>query len=118
MLLNLTDKVQQARLQLKERYLKSDKPDSKRDRTFFNMVKNETDPLFELIEKWEELALKAVKDREVSVHPQQVQSTRENFELIILHSYYIDIKQKRYMELHQAIDYVCQMIIDTLTKKY
>ncbi|WP_017472165.1 DUF1798 family protein [Amphibacillus jilinensis] len=118
MLFNLTDKVQQARLQLKQRYLTNDKPDNKKDRDFFNMVKNETEPLFELIGKWEELALKAVKDREIAVHPQQVQSTRENFELIILHSYYIDIKQKRYMELHQAIDYVCQMIIDTLAKKY
>ncbi|GAA4071624.1 DUF1798 family protein [Amphibacillus indicireducens] len=110
MLTKLTNDLQQACLQLKDKFLTNEPPTDVRDPVFFNQVKTETEPLFKLIEEWEKQALNAVKQRKVLVHPQQVQSTRENFELILLHSYYIDVKPQRYMELLQAIDYVCDSL--------
>lgn len=110
MLLKQTEDLLHATARLKERFLNNEPPKNLRDYDYFLKVKNETEPLFELIEKWEDEALKSVKNRDILVHPQQIESTRENFELIIMHSYYIDVKPKRYMELQQAIDYVCQLI--------
>ena len=110
MLLQLTNQLQQASQCLRERFLNNQPPENIKDRNFFEMVKKETEPLFELIEKWEEEALATIKKRELLLHPQQIESTRENFELIIMHSYYIDVKSKRYMELQQAIDYVLELI--------
>ncbi|WP_041450128.1 YppE family protein [Amphibacillus xylanus] len=110
MLYKLTDQLQVASLKLRDRFLHHEAPEDPRDSDFFQMVKAETEPYFNLVAKWEELALDAVKSRKVIVHPQQIEATRENFELILLHSYYIDEKPKKFMELVQAIDYVCQQI--------
>ncbi|WP_440895700.1 DUF1798 family protein [Amphibacillus sp. Q70] len=110
MLQALTVELQQASLRLKERFLNTEQPKEPKDPEFFQMVKKETEPLFKLSERWEKVALAAIKKRELLVHPQQIESTRENFELILLHSYYIDVKPKRYMELQQAVNYVCKLI--------
>lgn len=110
MLLTLTAELQQASLRLKEKFLNTEQPKNLGDPEFFQIVKKETEPLFKLSEGWEEVALAAIKKRELLVHPQQIESTRENFELILLHSYYIDVTPKRYMELQQAVNYVCELI--------
>lgn len=110
MLRQLTNELQEATQLLKDKFLTSEPPENVRDREFFQKVKTETGLLFALAEKWEKQALGAVKQRKVLVHPQQVESTRENFELILLHSYYMDVKTQRFMELIQAIDYVCDQM--------
>ena len=110
MLLDLTNELQQACLRLKNTFLNSEPPEDAKDLDFFQYVKKETEPIFDLAEKWETVALEAVKNKEVLVHPQQIEATRENFELVLLHSYYVDVKSKRYMELIQSIDYVCDLI--------
>lgn len=110
MLTKLTNELQQASQLLKDKFLTNEPPENTRDLDFFQKVKSETDPLFILAKEWEEKALDAVKQRRIPVHPQQVESTRENFELILLHSYYIDVKPQRFMELIQAIDYVCNQV--------
>lgn len=110
MLTKLTNELQQVSQLLKDKFLTNEPPENTRDPEFFQKVKSETDPLFVLAEEWEKQALDAVKQRKILVHPQQVESTRENFELILLHSYYIDVKPQRYMELIQAIDYVCNQV--------
>ena len=74
-------------------------------------MKEETAPIFQLLEEWEKSALKLVKERKVNVHPQQVTSTRENMELMLMHSYYIDAKEKRFMELHNSILYIFDQLL-------
>lgn len=97
---------------LKLNYLEQEKPEHKRDKDFFNYVKEKTMPVFQLNELWEKLALEHVKDRDVRVHPQQVASTKENIDLLLMHSYYIDVKRKRYMELNQSVQYVFDLILE------
>ncbi|WP_117160747.1 DUF1798 family protein [Paraliobacillus sp. X-1268] len=97
---------------LKSNYLEQEKPAHKRDKDFFLFVKEKTNPVFQLNESWETLAAEHVKNRNVRVHPQQVASTRENMDLLLMHSYYIDVKRKRYMELYQSVQYVCDLILE------
>lgn len=97
---------------LKERYEKGEKPEDKRSKVFFQFVKEETTPVYKKIEVWEEAASAFVKRREAKVHPQQVASTRENMELLLLNSYYMDAKRQRYMDLHQSVLYVFDALLN------
>lgn len=91
---------------LRDRYEISEKPEDKRSREFFLLVKEETTPVYNKIQAWEESASLFVKQRKVKVHPQQIASTKDNMELLLLNSYYLDAKRKRYMDLYQSIMYV------------
>jgi len=103
---------------LKEYYLSHEPPDSKNDKHFFLMVKKQTKATYQLLEDWEEVALRLVKERKVNVHPQQITSTRENMELLLLHSYYVDVKRKRYMEMNHSILYVFNQLLRDLVKHH
>lgn len=97
---------------LKERYLSSDKPADKKDRELFDTVKRETASLFELNNRVAELAEEYVQQTDHGkVFPLQIKNTKENFELVMLHSYYIDVPKKRYMELHNSIHYVLDQLL-------
>ncbi|WP_163969826.1 DUF1798 family protein [Oceanobacillus halotolerans] len=100
--------------QLQQRFETADPPESRKDHAFFEKVKKETKPIYELLEEWEEKALDVVKRRVVNVHPQQVTSTKENMELLLMHSYYIDVKRKRYMELNHSIHYILDQLLNDL----
>ncbi|WP_066193268.1 DUF1798 family protein [Gracilibacillus timonensis] len=110
MLLTYIESLEEILLQLQQRYLTHERPDNRRDPDFFSLVKEETDPIFTLIDQWYQEAVPFVQDREVRVHPQQVDSTEENMKLLLLHSYYIDTPKSRYMELHQSVLYVMELL--------
>jgi hypothetical protein len=101
---------------LKERFLTHEPPSDKKDKEFFERVKRETKPMYDLLLQWNEAAAAFVQQREVNVHPQQIQSTEENIHLIILHSYYIDIRSERYMDYHHSIGYVIQLLNEDLER--
>src|SRR5699024_11249656 len=101
---------------LKERYEEHDPTKNRRDKDFFEMVKQETTPVYQLLTEWEELALASIKSREVDVHPHQVTSTKENMELVLMHSYYIDARHKRHMELNHSIHYIFDQMINELSR--
>ncbi|MRH42443.1 DUF1798 family protein [Aquibacillus halophilus] len=115
--MELRDKIDQLTKELeklKEHYLNNEKPENKKDREFFIFVKEQTTPVYQLIQDWEVEATAFVKQRKVRVHPQQVVSTSENLELLLMHSYYIDVKKKRYMELYKSIHYVFDLLLNDL----
>lgn len=99
---------------LKDIYEKNSPPESTKDREFFLKVKEETMPVYRLLEEWEEAALRIVKERKAKVHPMQITSTKENMELVLMHSYYVDARRKRYMELHNSILYVLDLLLEEL----
>lgn len=103
---------------LKHRYETSEKPEDKRSREFFQLVKEETSSVYNRIQAWEETALSFVKQREAKVHPQQVISTKENMELLLLNSYYLDAKRKRYMDLYQSVMYVFDSLLSDIDKNH
>lgn len=101
---------------LKDSYEKNDPPENKKDIAFFNSVKSKTEPIYALLSTWETDALEIVKQRKVNVHPHQVTSTRENMELLLMHSYYIDVKRKRYMELNHSVLYIFDLLLRDLNE--
>ncbi|RFA37273.1 hypothetical protein CAI16_02005 [Virgibacillus dokdonensis] len=113
-----TNKLQQNLYQLKEKFEHTNPPEDRKDRALFLKVKEETTPIYQLLERWEKEALQLVQERKVNVHPHQIVSTRENMELLLLHSYYIDVKRKRYFELYKSIQYIFDQLmreLDTLS---
>ncbi|KGX87930.1 DUF1798 family protein [Pontibacillus litoralis] len=107
--------VKQRLDKLKAQYLLLDKPSDKKDRALFEKVKRETDPLFTLIQQWYDESIQYSKmNAHTNVFPIQLQNTKDNFELVLMHSYYIDVPKKRYMELYHSIHYVLNQQLDDL----
>ncbi|WP_197057406.1 DUF1798 family protein [Pontibacillus halophilus] len=112
--------VQQLSLEMKEqvdtlydRFFSQEGKPEVNDRTFFTYMKEETNPIFDLNNRW----AGAVEEFLAAypggpVYPPQIKNTKENMELVILHSYYIDVPKKRYMELYQSIHYVVNQVLD------
>ncbi|HLS08250.1 DUF1798 family protein [Lentibacillus sp.] len=113
-LMQQTEALKEHLEQLKNIYEENNPPESKKDKQFFQMVKERTEPVYELLAEWEKNALKAVKERKVNLHPQQVASTRENMELLLMNSYYVDVKRKRYMELNHSIHFILDQLLSDL----
>ena len=99
-----------------QRFLNTEGPVEKKSYDFFNQVKKETDPMFRLTNEWVKEAEAFVKDRKTNVHPNQVKSTHENIEMIILHSYFLDVHRKRFKELYQSSHYVLDMVLDDIER--
>ncbi|UOQ47611.1 YppE family protein [Gracilibacillus caseinilyticus] len=116
LLLAYIEELEQELNELKSYYLTHEKPENKRDPEFFAFVKEQTAPVFKKVENWYQEALQFVKNRHVNVHPQQIESTEENIKLLLLHSYYVDVRRKRYMELHQSVIYVFSLLRDDIKK--
>ncbi|WP_343782660.1 DUF1798 family protein [Alkalibacillus silvisoli] len=76
----------------------------------FNYIKHETLPQFEKIEKWEEDANTVV--HMIALFPNQIKNTKDNLEIMILHSYFHDVRKKRFMELYQSVMYNLDLILN------
>ncbi|MEI3604765.1 DUF1798 family protein [Pseudogracilibacillus sp. SE30717A] len=81
------------------------------DKTFFTFVKQETEPYFLALEEWEKIALIFIKNKSNLLHPQQINSTKENMEALMLHSYYKDVRKRRYMEMNKSCRYIFHQLI-------
>lgn len=112
-----TEQLKQYLDQLKERYEGNTPPENMKDKQFFLIMKEDTIAIYDLLETWEKDALEVIKDRKVNVHPHQITSTKENMELLILHSYYIDTRRKRYMELNRSSHYILDQLLRGILSK-
>src|SRR5699024_12649647 len=104
-LIDQTYKLKDELDRLKDYYLTHEPPESKNDKPFFMMVKETLEPIYQALEKWEEDALHSAKQRQTNVHPQQITSTKENMDMLLMHSYYIYVKLTRKIELNNHISY-------------
>jgi hypothetical protein len=111
MIIDYTLQLKDELNKLKEIFEQNNPPEDRRDKVFFESVKEKTLPVYELLEKWEKLALEIIKESKISVHPNQIVSTRENMELLLMHSYFVDVRRRRYMELNQSIIYVFDQLL-------
>ncbi|WP_054753104.1 DUF1798 family protein [Piscibacillus salipiscarius] len=76
----------------------------------FNLMKEEATPIFEKIEKWEDDANDLV--HKLPIFPNQIKNTKDNLEIMILHSYFNDVRKKRFVELYQSVKYNLNLILD------
>ncbi|HLR15145.1 MAG TPA: DUF1798 family protein [Bacillota bacterium] len=109
---HLTEQLKQVIDQLHDIFFREEDAPSIHDKDFFLKMKEETAPIYTLLSEWEETCLAEVKLRNVQVHPHQIHATAENIELLILHSYYKDLRKRRYMEYYNSSHYVCNQILD------
>ncbi|GAA0444487.1 hypothetical protein GCM10008983_22350 [Lentibacillus halophilus] len=98
-------------------YRANNPPESKNDKAFFQKVKTYTAPIYDLLSEWEDQALHMVKARQLNLHPQQITSTKENMETLMLHSLYVDIKRKPYMEMVHSTRFILDKMLDDLRKQ-
>lgn len=84
---------------------------SRKDASFFEYVKNETKQLFQLLDEWEKVATHFVTIQKLSLHKQQIEATKDNMRTLILHSYYKDVRKRRYMEIYKSCQFIFQQII-------
>lgn len=108
--LSQTETIDQIKRTCLIRYTNGASPAKLNDREAFHVIKEEVTPQFQLMEQWEDELLTDIKTHTLSIHPSLVQSTRENMELIIMHSFYHDTDVKRFNELVKSVDVVLDMV--------
>jgi len=109
--------LKQQLLQLKSRFFKNDPPESIKDRTFFKQMKEETKSIFQLLNEWESETLTFLQNKQSTLYPQQIEATSENMQMIILHSYYIDVRKRIYMEYFKSTIYVFDQLLSELANE-
>lgn len=113
----MTRKIKKHLDHLRNMYEQNEAPKSMSDKQFFLQMKEETTPIYILLREWEKASLEAVKSNNINVHPHQIVSTKENIELLLLHSYYIDARRKRYMELNHSSHYILDKLLKEIKNK-
>lgn len=95
-----------------KRFLKGKKPE--RDRSFFEMVKKETNPIFALLNEWEKNVLGLIDQSLTTLYPQQIHATTENMQAVIIQSYYKDIRKRRFIESYKSCYYIFRQLVKEL----
>lgn len=112
-LIRLTNNLKNELNSLQKMFKKTKEEEINRNRNYFEFVKRDSKPLFELIDMWYDKALHIVNNYDISVYDVQIKTTKENFEMIILHSYYGDVRRRRYVEMNRS----CLYVFDQLMKE-
>jgi len=110
--------LQKYLIQLQNRFQTCKPPKSVKDRSFFKQMKEETKPIYELLSEWKSETLKFIANGQSKLFPHQIEATVENIEMIILHSYYIDIRRRFYMEYFNSTIYILEQLLTELTHKF
>jgi len=109
----MTKKLKSELSILQQKFETGNRNQDRRDRQLFDQMKTETAPIFKLIDMWYEQTIEIIQKEKLILREQQITSTKENFEMLVLHSYYIDVRKRRYMELNRS----CLYIFDQLLKE-
>lgn len=81
---------------------------------FFDFVKSETEPIFVLVKEWERLlAEESAQDRMI-IPENIILSTKDNMTALIMHSFYKDVRRRRYMEIKRSCLYTFQSVLKEL----
>ncbi|WP_175639685.1 DUF1798 family protein [Metabacillus schmidteae] len=99
----------------KQRFESFQKKPEKTDAYFYEQVK----PTFELVKDkadvWEQLASEWIKKKRPKyIHQSQIDSARENLEQVVLQSFYKDINNQRFHNMHHSVEYLLNTIIDQI----
>ncbi|MFY4776022.1 DUF1798 family protein [Metabacillus sp. RGM 3146] len=80
--------------------------------SFFEEVKPAFEEASDLANAWSLEAEKWINaEKPKNLHKIQLDSTVENFEQIVLQSFYKDTKQKRHKNMRESVDYILDLII-------
>lgn len=82
--------------------------------TFFNFVKTDSDNIFATLKKWQQAVKNGIAIGELSTPVQVIDSTVDNMSTLIMHSYYKDVRRRRYIEIKKSCMYVFHLILKEL----
>lgn len=92
-------------------------PEDPKDQEFFANVKQETEIIYTLLDEWHQEILEFMKQKKVQIYPHQLVATVENYEQIIVHSYYRDMRRRKYMEFYHSCNYIFNQVLQDLTQE-
>jgi hypothetical protein len=93
----------------KARKLETYEPD------FFGVVKPFAEKVDDIRKEWLPLAQMFVQqEKPMYLHPNQLQQTEENLEIVAIKSFYKETSQKRQMETFKSVEYVLNQLIGAL----
>jgi hypothetical protein len=102
----------------KARFEALDQKPEKTEALFYNKVQ----PTFELVmnhaNTWKPLAEAWVKDNKPKyIHLSQIESTIENIEQVVLQSFYKDVNNQRFHNLHYSVEYIVNSILTEIVER-
>lgn len=106
----LNEKLIQEVEQLKDLFHKNTEPKDINDHEYFFQLKKETAQLFSLLDEWENAVLLTLKEKPLKIFEHQITATKDNIEVLVMHSYYKDIRKRLYMERYYSIMLVLENI--------
>lgn len=80
-------------------------------RSFFDYVKKDSEPIFNLLQKWETELKEFHQKNQPLITISMMDSTIDNMTALIMHSYYKDVRRRRYMEIKRSCLYTFQSIL-------
>jgi hypothetical protein len=93
------------------------KPEKTED-YFYMKVKPTFESIMENLQKWKPLAEDWVRrNRPKYIHQSQIDSAIENMEQVVLQSFYKDVNNQRFHNLHHSVEYILCSIIDEIEEK-
>lgn len=108
-ILKKTEQLMHQLNELKNTYEEGKEP--AKDRAFFLYVKQETEPIFHLLDEWEALAIDLINKQQISIHEQQIHATKDNMKRLMMHSYYADVRKRRYMDIYKSCKYIFNQLL-------
>ncbi len=80
-------------------------------KAFFQFVKERTEEVFHILEDWE----RAITEHPDSLlHPSMLTSTVDNLRALIMHSYYRDVRRRRFMEIKRSCLYTLRFVLEKI----
>ncbi|GAA0347970.1 hypothetical protein GCM10008967_42870 [Bacillus carboniphilus] len=108
-LLKLTDELIQNTETIKATFAEVKQANEKRD--FYKEVKPFADQVKILLDEWEPLAIKWLKEHSVkNVHPQQIAHTTENLDMISIQCFFPETSLKRFRHYAESVEYVLKSL--------
>lgn len=86
------------------------------DSNYFAYVKEELNDTFLLLDQWYQLVLEKINQRALTLPISMIEATKDNMNQLMLHSYYYDVRIRRYNELKKSCLYVFHMILDEINE--
>lgn len=88
----------------------------RKDKHFFAYIQSETKDIFDQLDMWEELAINEANAGNIRLREEQIVTTRDNITALVFHSYYKDVRKRRYMEINKSCHFILQQILKEIPK--
>jgi len=82
---------------------------------FFTYVKNNSKEIFAILDEWVNLLSELNEQGNSVINQAIIESTKDNMNALIMHSYYKDVRRRRYMEINRSCIYTYQSVLKELT---